>query len=106
PPAARPCGTRGLVRGGAGARADGGAAAPRSRGPVSPPHRPSGDPQVGRTLADRIAAGKPARGLQPQRLPPLLLSGRIPATLRIPHAPVIRPQPPDVTPCALRINPG
>ena len=75
-------------------------------GPVPPPHRPLGHPQVPGDLADRVAAGEPARGLQPQPLPPLLLSGRIPATLRIPHAPVIRPQPPDVTTRALRINSG
>jgi hypothetical protein len=75
-------------------------------GLVPPPHRPFGDPQVVRDLADHLAAGEPVRGLQPQPFTPLLLSGRIPATLRIPHALVIRPQPPDVTTCALRINPG
>jgi hypothetical protein len=50
-----------------------------------------------RDLADRVAAGEPPGGLQPQPLTPLLLGGRIPAPLRIPHVPVIRPQPADVT---------
>ena len=66
-------------------------------GPLPPPHRAFRDPQVMRDLADLVAAGEPPGGLQPQPLPPLLLSGRIPAPLRIPHASVIRPQPPDVT---------
>ena len=50
-----------------------------------------------RDLADRIAAGEPPGGLYPQPLTPLLLGGRVPAPLRIPHALVIRPRPPDVT---------
>src|SRR5690242_16202831 len=50
-----------------------------------------------RDLADRVAAGEPPGGLQPQPLTPLLLSGCIPAPLRIPHVSVIRPRPPDVT---------
>jgi len=54
-------------------------------------------PQVVRDLIDLIAAGKPPGGLQSQPLPPLLLSGRIPAPLRVPHALVIRLQPADVT---------
>ena len=66
-------------------------------GPVPPPHRPFGDPQVVRDLADPVAAGEPPRGLQPQPLTPLLLGGRIPAPLRIPHALVILRQPADVT---------
>jgi hypothetical protein len=57
-------------------------------GLAPPPHRPFGEPQVVRDLADRVATGEPVRGLQPQPFTPLLLSGRIPATLRIPHAPV------------------
>ena len=60
-------------------------------GPVPPPHRPFGDPQVSCDLADPIAAGEPPGGLQPQPLTPLLLGGRVPASLRIPHASVIRP---------------
>jgi integrase len=66
-------------------------------GPAPPPHRPFSDPQVIRDLADRVAAGEPPGSLQPQPLTPLLLGGRIPAPLRIPHTPVIRPRPPDVT---------
>ena len=66
-------------------------------GPVPPPHRPGHDTQVMRDLVDPIAAGEPLGGLQPQPLTPLLLGGRIPATLRIPHTSVIRPQLPDVT---------
>jgi hypothetical protein len=65
--------------------------------PVPPPHRPFRHPQVMRDLTDRIAAGKPPGGPQPQPLTPQLLSGRIPAPLRIPHIPVIRPRPPGVT---------
>jgi len=75
-------------------------------GLVPAPHRPLGDPQIVRDLADRVAAGEPPGGLQPQPLPPLLLSGRIPAPLRIPHNPVIRPQPATVTTCALRVQVG
>ena len=63
-------------------------------GPVPPPHRPYGDPQVICDLVDHIAGGEPPGGLQPQPLTPLLLGGRIPAPLRIPHTSVIRPQPP------------
>ncbi len=66
-------------------------------GPVPPPHRPSGDPQVVRDLIDLIAPGEPPGSLQPQPLPPLLLGGRIPAPLCIPHALVIRRKPADVT---------
>jgi hypothetical protein len=66
-------------------------------GPMPPPHRPLGDPQVVRDLADRITPGEPLSCLQPQPLAPLLLGGRVPAPLRVPHAPVIRPQPADVT---------
>src|SRR5438045_3913792 len=47
-------------------------------GLVPAPHRPLGHPQIVRDLADRVAAGEPPGGLQPQPLPPLLLSGRIP----------------------------
>jgi len=73
------------------------------RGPAVPPglvpapHRPWCDPQVLRDLVDPVSASEPPGGLQPQPLTPLLLSGRIPAPLRIPHASVIRPQPADVT---------
>ena len=66
-------------------------------GPVPPPHRPLGDPQVVCDLADLLAAGEPLSGLQPEPLAPLLPGGRVPAPLRIPHAPVIRPRPPGVT---------
>jgi hypothetical protein len=66
-------------------------------GPTPPPHRPFGDPQVVRDPLDPLAAREPPGGLQPQLLTPLLLGGRIPATLRIPHIPVIRPQTADVT---------
>jgi hypothetical protein len=51
-----------------------------------------GDPQVPSDLADRIAPGEPLCCLQPQPLAPLLLSGRVPAPLRILHVSVIRPQ--------------
>ncbi len=44
-----------------------------------------------RDLADRVAAGEPPGGLYPQLLTPLLLGGRVPAPLRIPHASVIPP---------------
>ena len=66
-------------------------------GLMPPPHRPLGDPQVMRDLADRVAPGEPFSCLQPQPLSPLLLGRRVPAPLRIPHAPVIRPQPADAT---------
>ncbi len=61
------------------------------------PDRPFGDPQVVRDLADRIATGEPPGCCQPQPLAPLLLGGRVPAPLRIPHASVIRPPRPSVT---------
>src|SRR4029077_15201244 len=73
---------------------------------MPPPHRPFRDPQVVRDLANRVAAGEALSSLQPQPLTPLLLGGGVPAPLPIPHAPVIRPQPADVTTCALRVNPG
>jgi len=75
-------------------------------GPVPPPHRPLGHPKVVRNLLDRLVPSEPARGLQPQPLAPLLLSGRVPAPLRIPHIPVIRSQPAAVTTCSLRVQPG
>src|SRR5256885_340815 len=75
-------------------------------GLVPAPHRSRRDPQVVRDLIDRVAPGEPPGGLHPQQFPPLLLGGRVPAPLRIPHTPVIRPQPADVTTYALRINPG
>jgi len=60
-----------------------------------------------------LVPGEPVRqrpfaqlGLQPQPLPPLLFGGRVPATLRIPHIPVIRRQPPDVTTRSLRVHSG
>jgi hypothetical protein len=74
--------------------------AQRPSGPPPPADRPFGDPQVPRDLADAVAAGEPPAGLQPQPLPPLLFGGRVPATLRIPHIPVIRRQPPDIDPHA------
>jgi len=61
------------------------------------PDRPFGDPQVVRDLADHIATGEPPGCCQPQPLAPLLLGGRVPAPLRIPHASVIRPPRPSVT---------
>jgi hypothetical protein len=67
-------------------------------GPVPPPHRPLGDPQVAGDLPDRVAAREPPGGLQPQPLTPLLLGGRIPTPLRIPHTPVIRPGQPTSRP--------
>ena len=66
-------------------------------GPVPAPHRAFGDPQVACDLADRVAAGEPPGGLHPQPLTPLLLGGRVPAPLRIPHALVIRPRASGVT---------
>jgi len=48
-------------------------------------------------LIDPITAGEPLGCLQPHPLTPLLLGGRVPATLRIAHATVIRPQPANVT---------
>ena len=66
-------------------------------GPPPPPHRPLSDPQVPGDLLDPVAAGEPLRGPQPQPLAPLLLGGRVPAPLRIPHIPVIRPRLPGVT---------
>src|SRR5439155_2028224 len=75
-------------------------------GPVPAPHRALGDPQVVRDLADLVAAGEPSGRLHPQPLPALLLSGRVPAPLRIPHALVIRPQLADVTTRALRVQSG
>src|SRR5882757_9856248 len=75
-------------------------------GPVPPPHRPLGHPQVAGDLTDRVAAGEPPGGLQPQPLTALLLGGRVPAPLRIPHNPVIRPQPAAVTTCSLRVQAG
>src|SRR5207244_4415375 len=75
-------------------------------GPVPPPHRPLGHPQVLRDLTDLVAAGEPPGGLQPQPLTPLLLGGRIPAPLRIPHVSVIRPRSPGVTTRALRVQSG
>src|SRR5262249_1282833 len=66
-------------------------------GPMPSSHRPFGDPQVVRDLIDPVAPGEPFGCMQPQPLAPLLLSRRVPATLRIPHIPVIRPQPADVT---------
>src|SRR5512142_592963 len=73
-------------------------------GPPPPPHRPFGDPQVACDLVNPVPAGKQLSCLQPQPLTPLLLGGRIPAPLRIPHALVVRPQPADVTTRALRVH--
>ena len=50
------------------------------------------DPQVVCDLVECVAAGEPPGGLQSQPLPPLR-SGRVPAPLRVPHAPVIGPRP-------------
>jgi len=60
-------------------------------GLVPPPHRPGHNPQVVRDLINPVAAGEPLSRPQPQPLTPLLLGGRVPAPLRIPHALVIRP---------------
>jgi hypothetical protein len=88
---------------------------PQRRGPAippgltPPPHRPLRDPQVRGDRRGTVPAGEPIRRFQPQPLPPLLLGGRIPAPLRIPHALVIRQRPPDVTTSgyrALRVQPG
>ena len=62
-----------------------------------PPHRPLRHPQIRGDLRSAVPAGEPPGRIQPQPLPPLLLGGRIPATLRIPHALVIRQRPPGVT---------
>ena len=62
--------------------------------------------QVVRDLAYLVTTSGPPGGLEPQLFAPLLLGERVPAPLRIPHAPVIRPQPADVTTCTLRISPG
>jgi len=75
-------------------------------GPVPPPHRTRRDPQVICDLVDLTVGGEPPGGLQPQPLMPLLLAGRVPAPLRIPHASVIRPQSADVTTQSLRVHPG
>ena len=66
-------------------------------GSVPPPHRPRRNSQIVRDLADPVAAGELPGGLQPQPLTPLLLGGRVPAPLRIPHTSVIRPRPANVT---------
>ena len=75
-------------------------------GPPPPPHRTLGDPQLLCDLADPVATGEPLSCLQPQPLTPLLLGGRVPAPLPIPHAPVIRPKAADVTTRSLRVQPG
>src|SRR5579872_3397136 len=54
---------------------------------MPPPHRPYGDPQVTRDLADLVVTGEPPGGLQTQPLAPLPPGGRVPAPLRIPPAP-------------------
>ena len=59
-----------------------------------------------RDLGDSFAAGEPPAGLQPQPLTPLLLGGRVPAPLCIPHALVILRQAADVTTRSLQVNPG
>jgi len=61
------------------------------------PHRPLRHPQIRGDLRGAVPAGEPPGRIQPQPLPLLLLGGRIPATLRIPHALVIRQRPPGVT---------
>src|SRR5207247_80369 len=78
---------------------------PFPTGTASPRPRP-GHPQVAGDFTDRVAAGEPPGGLQPQPLTALLLGGRVPAPLRIPHNPVIRPQPAAVTTCSLRVQAG
>jgi hypothetical protein len=57
-------------------------------------------------LLDHIAAGEPFGCLKPYLLAPLLLGGRVPASLRVPHAPVIRRKPANVTIRALRVHLG
>ena len=54
-----------------------------------PPHRPLRHPQIRGDLRGAVPAGEPPGRIQPQPLAPLLLGGRIPATLPIPHALVI-----------------
>lgn len=62
-----------------------------------PPHRPVRDPQVRRDHRGAVPAREPLGRSQSQLLTPLLFGGRVPASLRIPHAPVIRQQTADVT---------
>ena len=60
-------------------------------GPVPPPHRPGLTRRsCAISLIPSPRANRPAAS-QPQPLTPLLLGGRVPAPLRIPHALVIRP---------------
>jgi hypothetical protein len=59
-----------------------------------------------RDFIEIVAAGEPPGGLQPQPVAPLLLGGRLPAPLRIPHTPVIRLQPAGVTTRSLRVHSG
>src|SRR5260221_493601 len=84
-------------------------AAPRPPRPARPcptAALPPGDPQVVSDLADPVATGEPPGCLQPQPFTPLLLGGRIPAPLRIPHTSVICPQAADVTTRSLRVHLG
>src|ERR1700733_837793 len=74
--------------------------------PPPPPYRTRRDPQVLRDLTDPVPAGEPHGRFQPQPLTPLPLRRRVPAPLRIPHAPVIRRKPADVTTRSLRVHPG
>ncbi len=73
-------------------------------GPPPPPHRPRRNPQVVRDLVNPVSPDEPPSGLQPQPLTPLLLRGCVPASLRIPHVLVLRPQPADVTTRSLRVQ--
>jgi len=70
---------------------------------AAPPRR---DPQVVCDLADPVAAGEPPGGLQPQPLPPLLLGGRVPAPLRVPHTRSYARNQPTSRPRFLRVQPG
>src|SRR5260370_847019 len=79
-------------------------AAPLYRG--APPPSPRGARKAGGDLAAPVATGEPPGCLQPQPFTPLLLGGRIPAPLRIPHTSVICPQAADVTTRSLRVHLG
>ena len=75
-------------------------------GPAPPPHRPFRDPQVMRDLADRVAAGEPPGGLQPQPLPPLLLAGVYPPRCAYRILRSYAHSQPTSRPRVLRVHPG
>jgi hypothetical protein len=76
-----------------------------SPGPAPSPHRPIGNPQGVRDLLDPIAVGRTTRRSQAATAP-VAGTQRLRTPLRIPHAPVTRPQPADVMTRALRGNLG